>query len=137
MTSIILRSVAHVLVPLQLVFSLFLLLRGHNEPGGGFAAALVVGAALALHSIAHSPEETRRLLRIEPVSIAGLGLFVALLAGAFGLASGEQFLAGQWSEIDLVVFHLEFGTPLLFDVGVYLLVIGVVTAVLLTLMEGR
>lgn len=137
MSSLILRTVARVVIPLQLVFSLFLLLRGHNEPGGGFAGALMVGAALALHSIAYSKAATRRLLRLEPVRLAGLGLLLALTSGFIGLAAREEFLAGQWASLDLGIFHWELGTPLLFDAGVYLLVIGMATALLFSLMEDR
>ena len=135
MNSLILRSVAGALVPLQLVFSLFLLLRGHNEPGGGFSAGLVVGAAIALHALAFTPRLTRRLLRVEPLSIAGVGLLVALVSGVFGLLAGGAYMEGQWLELELAGTHWDLGTPLLFDVGVYLLVIGTGAAVLLTLME--
>lgn len=135
MNSLILQSASRLLIPLQFVFSLFLLFRGHNEPGGGFAAGLVASAALALHSIAYSPEATRRLIRLEPVSIVALGLILALLSGALGLLEGSEFLTGQWLEIPGL--RWEVGTPLVFDAGVYLLVIGVGASVLLNLMERR
>ena len=135
MNTLILQTVARFFIPVQLLFSVFLLLRGHNEPGGGFAGGLVVATALVLHAVAFSPEATRRLLRVEPVAIAGAGLLVALAAGGVGLAMGEEFLAGQW--LDFSILGLKFGTPFLFDTGVYLLVIGMAMGVLLSLMRVR
>jgi multicomponent Na+:H+ antiporter subunit B len=135
MTSLILQTVSRVLIPIQIAFSLFLLLRGHNEPGGGFAGALVIAIALALHSVAFSPQATRKLLPVEPLMLVGLGLIAALLAGALGLVAGQAFLTGQW--LDVGVVGVTFGTPLLFDIGVYLLVTGMTAAVLLRLMEDQ
>ena len=135
MSSLILYTVARALIPIQVAFSVFLLLRGHNEPGGGFAGALVIAVAVALHAVAGSPQATRRLLRIDPLVLAGLGLTTSLVAGAAGLMMGEPFLTGQWLEAS--VLGVTLGTPLLFDIGVYLLVIGMTSAVLLSLMEDQ
>ena len=135
MNTLILRTAARLLIPIQVVFSLFLLLRGHNDPGGGFAAGLVIATAFALHALAFSPGATRQMIPIQPVTVAGLGLIVALGSGAIGLLAGDPFLTGHWLEGTLAGFKL--GTPLMFDVGVYLLVIGVTAGILVSLMEGR
>ena len=135
MNSLILQTVARFFVPVQLAFSLFLLLRGHNAPGGGFAGGLVVVIALALHAVAFNPEATRRLLRIDPLVLAGVGVLVAILAGVPALVSGEPFLTGLW--LDSTVLGFKLGTPFLFDVGVYLLVVGMAAGVLLSLMGAR
>ena len=74
MDSLILRSAARLLLPLLLLFSIFLLLRGHNEPGGGFSGGLVAAAAFALLTIATDVPTTRRTLRMSPRVFIGAGL---------------------------------------------------------------
>jgi len=137
MSSVILHTFARLLVPLMLLFSLFLLVRGHNEPGGGFLGGLVAAAAIALLAMAESPEVARRALRLAPTSIALIGLGVAMFAGLSAAAVGAPFLTGLWAFLgaDDGGNGLPLGTPLLFDVGVYLVVLGAVSAVLLALEE--
>ena len=135
-TSLILRTATRFLLPLLLLFSVFLLIRGHNEPGGGFAGGLVAGAAFALYALGYSVEETRRLLRWDPHTIIGVGLVLGVLGGLPAVFVGDPFLTGKWGEIGIVgIGTLKFGTPILFDVGVYLAVLGVVLLITLTLME--
>jgi multicomponent Na+:H+ antiporter subunit B len=137
MDSLILRSAARLLLPLLLLFSIFLLLRGHNEPGGGFSGGLVAAAAFALLTIATDVPTTRRTLRMSPRIFIGAGLLVAVASGAIGLIGGGAFLTGLWAELPLPGgATLAVGTPLLFDVGVYLVVIGVVLTIVLSLMEA-
>src|SRR5690606_31098464 len=112
MNSLILRTVATYFVPVQILFSLFLLLRGHNDPGGGFAGGLVFVIAIALHAVAFSPEQTRKLLKVRPVSLIGVGLMTALAGGAIGLLVGDPFLTGEWLGTSFLGF--KFGSPLLF-----------------------
>lgn len=125
MISLILRTTARYLLPLLVMFSFFLLLRGHNEPGGGFVAGLIAASGWALYALAYDPAEARRTLRVDPQLLIALGLLVAAASGAIGLATGEPFLAGKWMDFSLPgLGTLKAGTPLLFDVGVYLLVWG-------------
>lgn len=137
MDSLILRSAARLLLPLLLLFSIFLLLRGHNEPGGGFSGGLVAAAAFSLITIATDVPTTRRTLRVSPRVFIGVGLLIATVSGAAGLVSGGAFLTGLWSDLPLPGGStLAVGTPLLFDVGVYLVVIGVVLTIILSLAEA-
>jgi len=134
MRSLILKTAARILTPLLLLFSLFLLLRGHNEPGGGFVGGLVAASALALHAIARGVGSTRSFVPLQPVRLIALGL---LLAGSSGLAAwswGEPFLTGLWLP-QAIPGVGKLGTPVLFDVGVYLLVIGVLAKVFFVLWE--
>ncbi len=136
MRSLILVTAARPLVPLLLLFSIFLLLRGHNEPGGGFAGGLVAAAAFTLLAISRDPATARRALFVEPQTLIGLGLLVAIGAGVVGLLMGDPLLTGQWFEIALPGgLMLELGTPLAFDVGVYLVVLGATLTMVLTLAE--
>ena len=136
MRSLILVTAARLLAPLLLLFSVFLLMRGHNEPGGGFAGGLVAAAAFILIAISRDPAAARRALRIEPQALIGAGLLVAIAAGVLGLLMGDALLTGQWLEIRLPGgSYLEVGTPLAFDVGVYLVVLGATLTMVLTLAE--
>jgi multicomponent Na+:H+ antiporter subunit B len=133
--SVILTTAIQYLLPLLLLFSLFLLLRGHNEPGGGFTGGLVAAAALALYALATSVTEAQRLLRVDLRTLMSLGLGCALVAGVLGVLSGAPFMTGLWYAQPLPVIG-KLGTPLLFDVGVYLVVIGVTLKILFTLMTS-
>lgn len=132
MSSLIVRTATRYLVPLLLLFSLFLLWRGHQEPGGGFAGGLVAATAFVLVALAEGTGPSRELLRIEPQRLVPLGLLTSAIAGLIGPLQGRPFLTGAWPP---VLGELGLGSPLLFDLGVYLTVLGVVLTVLLTLME--
>jgi multisubunit Na+/H+ antiporter MnhB subunit len=129
-STLILHTATRYLAPLLLLFSLFLLWRGHHEPGGGFVGGLVAATAFVLVALADGPQAARRVLRIPPVRLVPLGLATSTGAGLLAVAQGRPFLTGLWSKE-----VLPLGTPLLFDLGVYLTVAGVVLAILLALME--
>ena len=136
--SLILRVTGYFLLPLLILFSLFLLLRGHNEPGGGFIGGLVASAAIALHLFFTDVASARRLIWVDPRDLIGWGLAIAVLSGLFGLFHGLPFQGALWIELDVPMFGLlKVGTPLLFDVGVYLVVIGTVLNILLALAEAE
>jgi multisubunit Na+/H+ antiporter MnhB subunit len=131
---IILRTATRYLVPLLLLFSLFLLWRGHHEPGGGFVGGLVAATAFVLIGLAEGPGRARRVLRLPPTLLIPIGLATATGAGLLAPLQGRPFLTGLWSKA-AGAGGVELGTPLLFDLGVYLTVTGVVLATLLALME--
>ncbi|HUU14632.1 MAG TPA: Na+/H+ antiporter subunit B [Terriglobia bacterium] len=136
MISLILRTATRFLMILMLLFSLFLLMRGHNAPGGGFVGGLVAAAAFALYTIAYDPAATRRALRIDPRAFIGVGLLVAALSGQLSLAAGRPFMTGLWATLSLSgQERVDVGTPMLFDVGVYLVVLGVTLTILLSMSE--
>ena len=134
MHSLILATAARGLLPLLLMFSVFVLLRGHNEPGGGFVGGLAAAAAFALYALAHGAIETRRLLRIDPMRLMAVGLLLSLGSGLLGLFAGRPFLSGLWDDTPIPVLG-KLGTPIVFDLGVYLVVLGVVLTILLPLIE--
>jgi multisubunit Na+/H+ antiporter MnhB subunit len=131
--SLILKAATRLLVGLMLVFAVYLLFRGHNAPGGGFAGALVAAAAFALVALVEGPEAVRRALRMDARRLTALGLAVAMLSGFPALWSGKPFMTGVWGRPDPAAPLL--GTPLLFDVGVFLTVLGAILALLLALEE--
>ena len=137
MQSVILSTATRILMPMLLLFSAFILFRGHNLPGGGFIGGLVASATFILHSYAYGVKSTLELLRVPPRILIGVGLLIALGSGCISLAIGKPFMTGQWGEVQISsteVWHL--GTPIFFDIGVYLVVIGAVLTIILTLSEG-
>lgn len=134
MSSLILSTATRYLLPLLLLFSVFLLTRGHNEPGGGFVGGLVAAAAFALYAIADGVAMARQTLRLQPTSLIGLGLLLAVASGLLALVTGQPFMTGLWSTQSVPVLG-KLGTPLLFDVGVYFTVIGVILLIIFSLME--
>lgn len=137
MTSLILYTATRYLRPLLLVFSIFLLLHGHNKPGGGFIGGLVAAAAFTLHAIAYGVVSARDMLRVDPPLFIGLGLLLASGSGIWALVMEQPFLTGQWAKATVLGLGMvELGTPLLFDLGVYLVVVGVTVLIILSLAEG-
>jgi len=135
-TSTILQTATRLLMPLLLLFAVFLLLRGHNQPGGGFVGGLVVASSFVLYSIAFGVDAARRALLVTPSTLLGVGLLVALTSGLPGVVSGQPFMTAQWAELVFGSNVVAIGTPLVFDVGVFLAVIGVVLTIVFTLAEA-
>lgn len=136
MASVILVTAARALVPLLLMFSVFLLLRGHNQPGGGFTGGLVAASAFALYWVAFDVATARRALGVDPFKLIGGGLLLAIGSGWLGPLTGLPFLTGVWASLSVPgLGKLDLGTPLLFDLGVYLLVIGIAMLIILSLAE--
>ena len=132
--SLILSTATRYLLPLLLLFSFFLLLRGHNEPGGGFVGGLVAAAAFALYAIALDVTQTRQVLKVEPRVLIGVGVLMAASSGIIPLLIGKPFLSALWFKNPLPVLG-KVGTPLLFDIGVYLLVLGITLKIIFALAE--
>jgi multicomponent Na+:H+ antiporter subunit B len=136
MTSLILSTATRFLLPLLLLFSIFVLLRGHNEPGGGFIGGLIAAAAFALNVIALDVRRTRRTLRADPRTLIAVGLLAAMASGIVGLLGGEPFMTGIWVTLQIPWLEESYiSTPLLFDIGVYLVVLGVTLTIILSLAE--
>lgn len=136
MRSIILQTATRLILTLLLLFSVFLLVRGHNEPGGGFIAGLVTSGAFVLYAIAYDVRSARQAIRFEPHIFIGAGLLVAMLSGLAALFTEQPYLTGEW--VSWKLNHsgaIELGTPLLFDIGVYIVVIGVTLTIIFTLAE--
>lgn len=126
MNSFILRITIRYLLPLLLLFAIFIFLRGHNEPGGGFAAGLIAAASIALYTIAFGAARARQVLSIDTRTLIGVGIFLALLSGVVPVLLGQPFLTGTWFTIHIPgISPIELGTPILFDLGVFLAVAGV------------
>jgi multicomponent Na+:H+ antiporter subunit B len=133
--TLIFRTIAPFLSALMLVFSVFVLLRGHNEPGGGFIGGLIAASALAIQGIALGVGSVRRALRVDPLAIAGIGLLLSAASGLVPLLTATPFLTGIWITVPLGFTYMDLSTVMLFDMGVYLVVMGSITAIALALEE--
>ena len=128
----ILQTTINLLMPLFFLFSLYLLFRGHNEPGGGFIGGLIGGIAFVFHAMVFDSRITLRVFRLNPVRLIAVGLSLALISGFIALFSGDPFMTASWTDFYLPLIGRP-GTPIIFDIGVYLLVIGVVLQITFTM----
>lgn len=131
MNSIIFKIMSHIVAGLMLIFSVFLLFRGHNEPGGGFIGALIAVIAFSLLMLAESPDYVRKRIKYSPMSIAVIGAIFTIIPSMVSLFFNKPFLTSIWWK-DII----PVGTPIVFDIGVYLAIIGAVLAILLRLDQG-
>lgn len=134
MRSIILQTATRYLVPLMILFALFLLFNGHNNPGGGFVSGLVIAAAFSLYAIAFGVKATKETIRINPRYLIAFGLFLAVSSAFISFFLGDSFMTTQLVHIDLPILG-EPTTPLLFDTGVDSVVIGVTLMIIFALAE--
>ncbi|MDX5436999.1 MAG: cation:proton antiporter [Pontibacter sp.] len=177
MKTLIFATAIRILTPVFLVFSVYILFRGHNHPGGGFIGGLMGSIAFVFHTLAYGTKETAKsyfsltfykydrkphhnnirhalrllrknitrnkkekptyiwnyyLLRLRPTYLMAFGLLTAVGSGVVGLVAGKPFLTGYWLDAKLPLIG-SLGTPLLFDTGVYLLVLGMVLKMVFTM----
>lgn len=179
MKTVILATAIRILVPVFQIFSIYILIRGHNHPGGGFIGGLVGSIALIFYVMAYGPKQEVQILfefdrlknrnilyhirarrhfhivrlntarrqkadgekywqhglfRVEPMLLMATGLFLATTSGLFGFFYAEPYMSGLWSDFYLPIIG-KLGTPILFDTGVYLLVMGIVLKISFVLSE--
>ncbi len=132
--SVVLETVVRLAFHTVLVFGLYLLFAGHNQPGGGFIGGLVSGSAFILRYVAGGRAEIRSSVPVDPRLPLAVGLLLATLTGVAALVVGGQFLESDYVEVDLPVLGIVKAVSAVgFDVGVYLVVVGLVLGLLRTL----
>ena len=129
------RTAAVFLLPLLLLFSIFILLRGHYLPGGGFVGGIIASIAFVLHAFAFGLRNTRKLLRMRPMRLMPAGLALAIFAAILPLFQGLPIMTGLWLNEPIPVIGLA-GSALLFDLGVYLVVLGVALTIIFTISDS-
>lgn len=137
-TTILAATVARLVLPFLLLFSVELLLAGHNRPGGGFIAGVMLVAAIALQYVTFGMAAVRRRLPRGSFALAAFGLLLALGSGVAGLVTGQGFLkswAFHWSLP--LLGEVEWATAFIFDLGIFLLVSGVGLTLLTLIGEDR
>lgn len=138
MTSLIFKSITKMVTPILMIFSLYLLLRGHQMPGGGFIAGLMTSAGWVLVYLAYGCAcfDWRHRSRFFYTLFAG-GLGLSFLTGIAGLLFGGHFLKSGVSHVEMPLIHesWEFASAGIFDIGVYLVVCGVCVSIMTLLGE--
>jgi multisubunit Na+/H+ antiporter MnhB subunit len=125
MRSIILQKVSMALLPVIALFSIYLLLRGHNEPGGGFIAGLVTASATVLVALAFGGNWAKERLAPLIKPAFALGLLLAALSGMFAFLLGDPYLTHYHAYVPVPgVGDVHLSTTLAFDIGVYLVVVS-------------
>jgi multicomponent Na+:H+ antiporter subunit B len=132
--ALMLQVAARPLYVLILLASLWVLLRGHNEPGGGFIAALLATSGSVLWAAAHGPQAAaRRLPWRSPLALGVAGALIAGLSGLPAWAFGLPYLTHLWGSLELGFTQIKLSTVLVFDLGVYLCVWGALAGYALAL----
>ncbi len=135
MQTLIFRTIAPYLCALMILFSIFVCLRGHNEPGGGFIGGLIAASAFAVYGIAYGVSAVRKSIIVHPMAVAGFGLFFGALTGLVSFFLDQPFFTGQWIYPEIFGVTIALSTPMFFDIGVYFVVVGSITSIALALEE--
>lgn len=135
MRSTILQTATNYLLPLLLLFSIFLLLRGHYLPGGGFVGGLIAAIAFVLHAYAYGLRSAEKYLKYAPKTLLPFGLLLMLISGMVPFFMGKPFMTAVWYPKPIVILG-NVGNALFFDIGVYFVVIGVTLTILFTISKN-
>lgn len=126
MNSVLLQIATKYIKWILVVFALVALLRGHNHPGGGFIGGLLVGLSVVFQSLASNAKSAKDKLKIQPESYIVIGMMLIFISTIPGLFLKNTFMAGVWVSVPFPLLgELKLGTPFLFDIGVFMAVIGV------------
>ncbi|TMN23657.1 Na(+)/H(+) antiporter subunit B [Lentibacillus cibarius] len=131
---LILRTTTSLIAFILLGFSIYLLLAGHNAPGGGFIGGLMTSAAIVLMYMAYGSAVLEKVLPINYRLLIPTGLLIAVGTGLASFIFGEAFLSHTYGYFHVPVFgELELATAMLFDFGVYFTVLGVTISIILSI----
>jgi multisubunit Na+/H+ antiporter MnhB subunit len=134
--NIILEKIVSLFMRVMVIFSVYLLLRGHNNPGGGFIGGIIASTGFIFYAIIFGTDSLQKVIKIKPQSFIGIGLFLVLIAALLPTFFATEMLTGLWVKAEIPVLGtLHAGTPLIFDTGVYVVVIGVILTIVISIME--
>lgn len=122
--ALILTVVARTLYPVMLFVAVWILFRGHNEPGGGFIGGMIAVSATAMLAVAHGADKALNLLPLGAIRLATAGVLLSLLSGVPALFLGMPYMTHLWATVPLGVLEPKVSTVLLFDIGVFAAVWG-------------
>ncbi|GAB4222796.1 MAG: Na+/H+ antiporter subunit B [Gammaproteobacteria bacterium] len=131
--SLILKTTSRLIAMIMFIASVLMTLRGHNNPGGGFIGALIAVSGFALFVIAQ-PHEGKNLTS-KCVRLIPLGFLCLITSAILSWLTQQPLLTAMWHKIDLFNAHIKLGTPLIFDIGVYFVIIGSIVWIISVLEE--
>lgn len=132
----LLQSVSKYIFVLIHVLAVYLFFKGHNEPGGGFIAGLASSISFILIAMSGGTTLAKRILIINPLTFAGIGLFLAYFTSLAPTLVGLPFIFHKMIHLTLPIWgDVHIGTPALFDLGVYMVVIGVTSKAMFILSD--
>lgn len=132
--SFLLRWTATLVMFVLNIVAIYFLLRGHNEPGGGFIGGLASAMSILLYGVATGLAELEKKLKLDPIHLAAWGLLIALISAFAPVLVGAKFLEHFQTYINLPIWGETYvGTPLAFDIGVMMVVIGISTKIMFVL----
>ena len=134
MTTLILKTAATYLMPLILLFSVFLLLRGHYLPGGGFIGGLIASIALVVYGYSNRIDRIKQFIRFHPGILIPLGVSFSAIAAILPLFLNQPLMTGLWLSGSYPIIG-SIGTALLFDIGVYFVVVGATLTIIFSIAE--
>ncbi len=137
MNSILLQLTAIYLTKILYILAIIFFFKGHNNPGGGFIAGLMVASGIMLNMLANGVSLTIKSLVIKPIQLIIIGLSIALISSILPIIFHKPFFTGLWlPDFSLPLLGtLHLGTPMLFDLGVFLTVIGFTVSIIFDLEE--
>ncbi|AUJ26516.1 MULTISPECIES: Na(+)/H(+) antiporter subunit B [Virgibacillus] len=131
---LILRTTASLIAFILLGFAVYLLLAGHNSPGGGFVGGLMTAGAILLMNMSYGFKEVRKVLPINYVKLIPAGLAIAVGTGIGSFLFQQPFLSQTYGYFHFPIFgEIELATAMIFDLGVYLTVVGVMMTIILSI----
>lgn len=137
-SDVILQTATKVLVFLILTYAVYVLFAGHHNPGGGFVGGLTIATALVLLYIAFDTQTVRYIIPIDFKILGASGVLIAVLTGSLSLLGGKPFLTQTTSDVHLPILgDLHLATAVLFDIGVFLAVIGTAMTIIKSISEDE
>ncbi|MFB4167397.1 Na(+)/H(+) antiporter subunit B [Virgibacillus sp. JSM 102003] len=135
---LILRTTTSLIVFILLGFSIYLLLVGHNAPGGGFVGGLMTASAIVLMYMSYGSEALEKILPVNYRMLIPSGLLLAVGTGVGSFIFNESFLSHTYGYFHFPIFgKIELATAMLFDIGVYVTVLGVTITIILSIANDR
>ena len=137
-SDVILQTAAKVLVFIILTFAIYVMFAGHHNPGGGFVGGLITASAIVLLLIAFDAQSVREMLPIDFKKVGAAGVLIAVLTGAAPLVMDLPFLFHKHTKTDLpIVGNVELASAVLFDIGVFLAVLGTTMTIITSISEDE
>lgn len=136
MNTTILEKTARLFLWIVAVLSVILLLRGHNLPGGGFIAGIVLSVGFIFYGIVFGSYAIQKIIKYNSRTWMGIGLLLVLISAIIPVLAGSEVMTGTWFIISLPLMgEIHLGTPLLFDTGIFVTVAGLILSVIISIIE--